>query len=233
MKVDIELVNGCWKDFLQHEFSLDYMKDLEDFLKSELVEGKTIYPPLDEVYTAFSLTPLEEVKCCIIGQDPYFLAGLAHGLAFSVKDGVSPPRSLMNIYKELESDLGLIKPTGGNLTQWAKNGVFLLNTLLTVEANKAGSHKRKGWEKLTIKVIQELNKKKEHVVFLAWGKDAHKVCQHVDLTKHYVIQTSHPSPLGARKVGKDFDAFLGSHCFSQANKWLKSKGVESIDWSLL
>ena len=173
------------------------------------------------------------MKCCIIGQDPYFLAGLAHGLAFSVKDGVSPPRSLINIYKELESDLGLIKPTGGNLTQWAKSGVFLLNTLLTVEENKAGSHKRKGWEKLTIKVIQELNEKKENVVFLAWGKDAHKVCQYVDLNKHCVIQTSHPSPLGAKKVGKDFDAFLGSNCFSKANKWLERKGVESIDWSLL
>lgn len=230
--MDIDLVKGRWEKFLERENDENYMFSLKAFLEEERCKGKVVYPPLSEVYTAFSATPFEKVKCVILGQDPYFLEGLAHGLAFSVKEGVAPPRSLVNIYKELNTDLGFERPDGGNLSKWAKNGVFLLNAVLTVEANKAGSHKKKGWEKLTLKAIQEINEHKEHVVFLAWGRDAHKLCEHVDTSKHHVIKTSHPSPLGARKVGKDFDAFLGSNCFSAANSWLESKGVLPVNWAL-
>ena len=225
-------VNGYWQQFLSEEVKQDYFAALQLYLDQEKANGAVLYPPLDEVFTAFSLTSFENVKCVILGQDPYFLEGLAHGLAFSVKDGVAPPRSLLNIYKELNTDLGFERPEGGNLSKWASNGVFLLNAVLTVAANKAGSHKKKGWEKLTLQAIREINEHKEHVVFLAWGRDAHKLCEHVDTSKHHVIKTSHPSPLGARKVGKDFDAFLGSNCFSAANSWLESKGVSPVNWAL-
>ena len=230
--LEFDYVKGYWQQFLRQETAKDYFVELQKFLDTEQDNGQEIYPPRDEIFTAFSLTPFENIKCVILGQDPYFLEGLAHGLAFSVKEGVAAPRSLVNIYKEMDSDLGLSRPEGGNLSMWAKNGVFLLNSVLTVEKSNAGSHKRKGWENLTVKAIQKINQHKENVLFLAWGKDAHKVCQHVDLTKHHVIQTSHPSPLGARKVGKDFDAFLGSQCFSKANNWLQNQGVEPVDWSL-
>ena len=230
--LEFDYVTGYWQQFLRKEATKDYFLKLDKFLDIEQNNGKKTYPPSNEIFTAFSLTPFENIKCVILGQDPYFLEGLAHGLAFSVKKGIPAPRSLVNIYKEMNSDLNLSRPEGGNLSKWADQGVFLLNSALTVEEGKAGSHKRKGWENLTVKAIQEINRKKESVVFLAWGKDAHKVCQHVDLTKHHVIQTSHPSPLGATKAGKDFDAFLGSNCFSLANEWLQSRAVTPVNWSL-
>lgn len=228
----ISNIKGEWHKFLEAELCQSYMQNLKFHIETSIADGKEIYPPREDIFNAFALAQFEDIKCVIVGQDPYHQQGQAHGLAFSVKDGVPPPRSLKNIYKELRRDLALNIPQSGNLESWAKQGVLLLNAVLTVDANIADSHKNMGWEQLTQKAIVEINDKKEHVVFLAWGRKAHKICENIDTTKHRVIKTSHPSPLGANKSSTDFKAFLGSGCFSEANEWLYEKGIDPINWSI-
>jgi uracil-DNA glycosylase len=224
---------NTWQKFITEEQSKDYFKTLNSFVNEQRNSELPVYPPEKDVFNAFKLTLFEDIKCCIVGQDPYFLEGLAHGLSFSVEKGVKIPRSLSNIYKELSSDiLRFEKPEHGNLEEWAKKGVFLLNTVLTVDKDNAGSHRKKGWEIFTAQAIKKINDEHKNVVFLAWGKDAHKVCQNIDSTKHTVIKTSHPSPLGASKSGKDFDSFIGSRCFSKANFNLIKSDRLPIDWTI-
>lgn len=225
-------VTGAWQQYFQQEFDQPYMKELSAFLRAEKQAGKTIYPPSPVMFNTFQLTPLEDVKVVIVGQDPYHGPGQAHGLCFSVQMGVQPPPSLKNIYKELNRDLGLAIPSHGNLESWGRQGVMLLNTVLTVERGVAASHQGKGWERFTQGAISLINSQCEHVVFLAWGRHAHRVCADIDRTRHLVIQTSHPSPLGATKAGRNFSAFLGSGCFSEANRWLLNHQRIPVNWSL-
>lgn len=222
-----------WQRVFRQELSKNYAISLSDFLHSEQVTGKKIYPPKELWFNAFSHTPLNDIRCVIIGQDPYFSSPTqAHGLAFSVPDCVKPPPSLKNILKELSDDLKLPIPTTGNLTPWANEGVLLLNASLTVEAGKPGSHLKHGWLKFTQAIISAINSKCDHVVFLSWGAFAHKLTKEIDTSRHAVIKTSHPSPLGARRSSDKAPAFLGGRCFSKANKWLTYNGVEPINWNL-
>lgn len=228
----IEQLDPAWKAHFEQEFSQDYMGKLREYLKSEVAAGKVIYPPNDQWFNAFLYTPFNDIKVVVVGQDPYHGAEQAHGLSFSVPDGVKIPPSLRNIYKELYRDLGMAISGSGNLEAWAKQGVLLLNASLTVRATEANSHSKQGWLRFTNSCIQHINEHKQGVVFLAWGRFAHGVCSVVDLSKHCVIKTSHPSPLGASKTGKDFAAFMGSSCFSLANDYLKQQGTGVIDWHL-
>jgi len=225
-------VSGAWKQFFRDQFQQPYMQQLSQFLHTEKQAGKTLYPKGEQIFNAFALTPLEQVKVVIVGQDPYHGPGQAHGLSFSVPPGVNLPPSLKNIYKELQADLGLPAPEHGCLSHWAEQGVMLLNSVLTVVQGNAGAHQKKGWEQFTNAAVEQINNQPQPVVFLAWGRFAHGVCEHVDQRKHLVIKTSHPSPLGATKAGRDFCAFLGSHCFSQANRWLLEQGRSPVDWSV-
>lgn len=226
-------LDAAWKTHFRGEFSQDYMQALAEFLAAESKHGAVIYPPSEQRFNAFLCAPLDEIKVVIVGQDPYHGAGQAHGLSFSVPDGVKIPPSLRNIYKELSRDLGMNIPLSGNLESWAKQGVLLLNASLSVREGEANSHSKKGWLRFTNSCIEHINTKKSGVVFLAWGRFAHQVCSVVDTSKHCVIKTSHPSPLGAMKAGKDFSAFLGSGCFSQANEYLQTQGHSAIDWSTI
>jgi uracil-DNA glycosylase len=228
----INQLDPAWKAHFEHEFAQDYMIKLREFLKTEKQNGQVIYPPSDLWFSAFLQAPFDEIKVVIVGQDPYHGEGQAHGLSFSVPDGVKIPPSLRNIYKELNRDLGMTIPTSGNLEAWAKQGVLLLNASLTVRAGDANSHSKQGWLRFTNACIQHINQHKTGVVFLAWGRFAHEVCSVVDTSKHCVIKTSHPSPLGASKTGKDFSAFLGSGCFSLANEYLEGQGEAPVDWML-
>ena len=205
---------------------MPYMEELRTFLLHEEKEGKSIYPPSENIFAAFNLTPFDQVKLVILGQDPYHGPDQAHGLCFSVKPGVKLPPSLVNIFKELKEDLGILPPGHGCLDAWARQGVLLLNNVLTVEDGKAGSHHLKGWEKLTDKIIDLLNEKKENLVFILWGSPAQKKAQKVDEKKHFIIKSVHPSPLSS------YRGFFGSKPFSQANNFLISKGLEPINWSL-
>ncbi len=214
-----------WKAALAPEFAKDYMQNLRAFLLSEKKQGKTIYPPGDEIFAAFNRTPLDKVKVVILGQDPYHGVGQAHGLCFSVKIGVRPPPSLLNIYKELQSDLGISTPTHGNLSSWAEQGVLLLNAILTVEKERAASHQNQGWESFTDSAIRILNEKAEHLVFILWGSYAQKKGMVIDRTKHFVIESPHPSPLSAHR------GFLGSRPFSRTNAYLVQHGLSPIDWT--
>ncbi len=220
-----EQLDPAWKAHFEHEFSQDYMLRLHDFLAAEERRGAVIYPPKTHWFNAFQQTPFDEIKVVIVGQDPYHGEGQAHGLSFSVPDGIKIPPSLRNIYKELNRDLGIDTPASGNLEAWARQGVLLLNAALTVRAAEANSHSKQGWLNFTHTCIQQINQRKEGVVFLAWGRFAHKVCAVVDTSRHCVIKTSHPSPLGATKSGKDFTAFMGSGCFSAANTYLKQSAA--------
>jgi uracil-DNA glycosylase len=202
------------------------MKKINSFLEDELSQEKSIYPHESEIFSAFKLTPLNEVKVVIIGQDPYHGEGQAHGLCFSVKPGIRVPPSLKNIYKELKSDLGLEAVGHGFLESWAKNGVLMLNNVLTVERSKPASHQGKGWEIFTERVVETLNEKCENLVFLLWGSHAQKKAVNVDRQKHLVLECSHPSPFSAHK------SFLGSGHFSKSNKYIQSCGIKPIDWSL-
>ncbi|MBV1919168.1 MAG: uracil-DNA glycosylase [Pseudomonadales bacterium] len=215
-----------WKKQLSAEFDLDYMTQLRAFLLQQENAGKIIYPPGDEYFNAFNFTPFNDVKVVILGQDPYHGPGQAHGLCFSVPEGVRPPPSLKNIFKELHRDLGLDMPGHGCLTSWAKQGVLLLNSVLTVEQATAGAHKKKGWERFTDSVIQKINEEQEGVVFLLWGSYAHKKGQFIDEMKHKVLRSVHPSPLSAHR------GFLGCGHFSETNAYLESKGKSPIDWVL-
>lgn len=219
-------LDPSWKAQLQGEFEKDSMKNLKAFLQKEYKAGKTIYPKGDEYFAALNLTPLDKVKVVIVGQDPYHGPGQAHGLCFSVRDGVRFPPSLLNIFKELNADVGVAIPKSGSLTKWAEQGVLLLNAVLTVEDGKAAAHAGKGWEQFTDKIIHVLNEEKESIVFILWGSYAQKKASFVDRKKHYVIESVHPSPLSAHR------GFFGTKPFSKANAYLKSKGKDPVDWSL-
>lgn len=216
-----------WQKRLQSEFEKDYMKRLGNFLLREHKNGKKIYPPEKEYFAALNLTPFEKVKVVIVGQDPYHGPGQAHGLSFSVQDGVRFPPSLRNIFKELQDDLGVEIPKCGSLARWAQQGVLLLNAVLTVEDGKAAAHQGKGWEEFTDKIIHLINEERENVVFILWGSYAQKKASFVDRDKHFVIESVHPSPLSAHR------GFFGTKPFSKANAYLKSKNLGEIDWRLV
>lgn len=215
-----------WQRALDAEFAAPYMQDLKQFLRAEKDKQKVIYPHSSNWFHALETTPLDHVKVVILGQDPYHQPGQAHGLCFSVKPGVKTPPSLVNIYKELESDLG-VKPVGhGYLESWAKQGVLLLNAVLTVEDSKANAHQGKGWEQFTDKVISTINEQCENVVFMLWGSYAQRKGNVIDTDKHLVLKAPHPSPLSAHR------GFFGCRHFSQANQYLEAHGQTAIDWQL-
>lgn len=209
---------------LDGEFAKDYMTRLKDFLKQEKAMGKIIYPKGGEIFNALDQTDFADVKVVILGQDPYHGPNQAHGLAFSVRKGVPKPPSLVNIFKEIESDCHVKMPATGDLTGWAKQGVLLLNATLTVQQANAGAHQGKGWEEFTDAVIRAINDEHEHVVFMLWGSYAQKKGAFIDRKKHLVLEAPHPSPLSAHR------GFLGCHHFSKANAYLKEKGREPIKW---
>lgn len=211
-----------WKPFLESEFSKPYFKELSAFLHSEY-EKKTIYPKKTLVFSAFA-TDLNEVKVVILGQDPYHTPGAAEGLAFSVPNSQPIPPSLVNIYKEIDNDIGSHANKTGSLRSWQKQGVLLLNTVLTVEAHKAGSHRGKGWEIFTTEVIKYLNETRPHLVFILWGRDARNKKSLIDQTKHLILESPHPSPLSAHT------GFFGNHHFSRTNEFLRQNGLKEIIW---
>ena len=216
-------IEDSWKKVLQPEFDKPYFELLTSFVRHEY-QTKTCYPPAGQIFNAFDACPFEQVRVVIIGQDPYHEPNQAQGLCFSVNDGVEVPPSLVNIYKEIERDLGLPIPSSGNLLRWAKQGVLLLNATLTVEAHKAGSHQNKGWEELTDAAILALNERKEHLVFMLWGSYAQRKGQFIDRRKHLVLTAPHPSPLSA------FRGFIGCGHFSTANQYLAQHNIRTIQW---
>jgi len=218
-------LTGTWEAALKGEFSKEYYRKLFLFIKEQY--GKTaVYPESDEIFTAFHLTPLDQVKVVILGQDPYHNAGQAHGLCFSVKPQVEIPPSLVNIYQELHDDLGCQIPNHGYLTSWAEQGVLMLNTVLTVQAHKPMSHRNVGWEEFTDAAIAAVNRQDRPVVFLLWGKPAQEKTKMLDNPKHLVLKAPHPSPLSA------YRGFFGCRHFSQANEFLVSHGEEPVDWQI-
>ncbi len=219
-------LDDSWLSRLSSEFDAAYMQDLKQFLNTQREQGKVIYPKGSEWFAALDQTPFDKVRVVILGQDPYHGEGQAHGLCFSVKDGVRPPPSLINIYKEMQSDLGLPVPKSGNLTCWTKQAVLLLNSVLTVEAGRAASHQGKGWEKFTDAIIRRLNDERENLVFILWGSYAQKKAAFVDRSRHLVIASAHPSPLSAH------NGFFGSRPFSRCNQYLLSKSQDPIDWRI-
>lgn len=214
-----------WKDVLREEFDKEYFANLVQILHQEKKNKKTIYPPGGLIFNAFELTPFNEVKVVILGQDPYHGAGQAHGLSFSVPDGVQAPPSLKNIYKEIEDDLQVTIRKNGNLESWARQGVFLLNAALTVRAGEPTSHGNIGWDKFTDAVIKTISDKKEGIVFLLWGNYARGKRELIDRNKHYVLEAPHPSPLAR-------GAFFGCKHFSRCNEYLASHGKTPVDWTL-
>ena len=221
---DVGLQN-TWKEKLLPEFEKDYMKNLSVFLREEKAKKKIIYPPGKKIFNALNLTDFHKVKAVIVGQDPYHGEGQANGLSFSVEDGIAKPPSLRNIFKELKSDLLIKEPTHGNLTNWGKNGVLLLNSVLTVEAHKPGSHYNRGWERFTNKILELLSENKK-VVFILWGKKAQEKASSVNLTDSFVIESAHPSPFSAN------NGFFGSKPFSKVNLMLREMGLDPVDWKL-
>ncbi len=219
-------LHESWKAPLAREFDAPYMSSLKEFLVAEKASGKRIFPKGSEWFHALDATPLEQVRVVILGQDPYHGEGQAHGLCFSVREGVRPPPSLINIYKEMKNDLGLEPPSHGNLEAWAKQGVLLLNSVLTVEAGLAASHQGKGWERFTDAVIRLVNDQPRPVVFILWGAYAQRKAGFVDRQRHLVLASAHPSPLSAH------NGFLGSRPFSKTNEFFVSQGQEPIDWAL-
>lgn len=215
-----------WTDVIGEEKSQPYFQHILQYVHQERLAGKTIYPPQSEVFSAFALTAFSEVKVVILGQDPYHGPNQAHGLSFSVKPGIIPPPSLQNMYKELAQDVGFQIPPHGYLTHWAKQGVLLLNTVLTVEHGRAHSHANIGWETFTDKVIHRLNQHREHLVFLLWGSHAQKKGQFIDRSRHCVLTAPHPSPLSAHR------GFLGCRHFSKTNAYLLQHNLPEIDWQL-
>jgi len=222
---EIKLEPG-WRDRLGQEFEQPYMAELKRFLLAERERGKRIFPKGSEWFRALDLTPLEQVRVVILGQDPYHGLGQAHGLCFSVRHGVQPPPSLVNIFKELESDVGVKPARHGFLEHWAEQGVLLLNSVLTVEMGRAASHREKGWERFTDAIIQLVNAKEEPVVFMLWGSYAQKKAAFVDMSRHLVLKAPHPSPLSAHS------GFFGCRHFSKANAFLEAHGLPPIDWAL-
>lgn len=220
-------IEESWKQALQHEFTKPYFLQVAAHLKTERATGAVVYPPGPLIFNAFNTTPFDEVKVVILGQDPYHNPGQAHGLSFSVPDGVPPPPSLVNIYKELHTDIGMAIPKTGNLTKWAKQGVFLLNAILTVRANEPASHAKIGWMDFTDAVIKKISAEKEGIVFLLWGRFAQEKQALIDETRHHVLKASHPSPFSADK------GFFGCKHFSKTNELLRKQGKEAIDWNPL
>lgn len=217
-------INNGWRDFLTLECAKPYMASLSKFMEQEIASGQTIFPNKDDVFNALSTTDFKDVRVVILGQDPYHGAGQAHGLSFSVRKGIKLPPSLRNIYKEIELEYGTPMPRDGDLTNWARQGVLLLNATLTVREANAGSHQKKGWEEFTDAIIRELNEKHSHVVFLLWGAYAQKKGAFIDRTKHLVLESVHPSPLSAHR------GFLGCGHFKSANEYLEANKRKAIDW---
>ena len=224
MSVQLE---ESWKEVLQDEFEKDYMKNLRAFLQTAKTEGRTLYPANKNIFNAFEHTPFDQVKVVILGQDPYHGPNQAHGLSFSVQKGVQFPPSLQNIFKELMAEFKDFKyPSHGDLTQWADQGVLLLNATLTVEAHKAGSHQKQGWETFTDKVIETLSKKGSGIIFLLWGKYAQAKADLIDKNKHHVLMSAHPSPFSAHS------GFFGNDHFKKVNEILEREGKKVIDWQV-
>lgn len=218
-------ISSSWMKLFSNEFQLAYFKKLTAFLKEEL-KNKTVYPQEIDIFNAFNTTPLERIKVVILGQDPYHGKGQAQGLAFSVPEGMPFPPSLRNILQEYHDDLGYVFPSSGDLSKWAEEGVFLLNTVLTVLAGEAHSHKGKGWETFTDAVIKLISDKKENVVFILWGTPAQNKRKLIDESKHLILRAPHPSPLSS------YRGFFGSKPFSKTNSYLKEHGIKEIDWKL-
>ncbi|MBO7052937.1 MAG: uracil-DNA glycosylase [Alphaproteobacteria bacterium] len=217
-------IEESWKNALSGEFEKEYFQKLTDFVRGEYLAGKTVYPEPKNIFNAFNLCPLNEVRVVIIGQDPYHEPGQAHGLCFSVQNGVDLPPSLVNIYKEIESDIGHKSITNGDLTQWARQGVLLLNSTLTVQAHLAASHSGKGWETFTDAVIKTIAQNKKHVVYMLWGSFAQNKAAIVDKNENLILTSAHPSPLSA------YRGFFGNHHFSRANEYLIAHGDKPINW---
>ena len=221
-------LEASWLAVLHQEFEKDYMQNLRQFLLQQQQNAAIIYPKNNNIFNAFELTPFNNVKVVILGQDPYHGFGQAHGLSFSVQKGVAIPPSLKNIYKELVNDVSDFKtPPHGNLTYWAQQGILMLNSTLTVEANKPGSHQNAGWQNFTQSVIKNISNLKQNVVFILWGKFAQAQAEFIDADKHYIIQSAHPSPFSAHR------GFLGSKPFSKTNTYLKQKALQEIDWQIV
>jgi uracil-DNA glycosylase len=218
-------IEASWKAVLQPEFDKPYFAELTTIVRNEMTAGKTIYPPAKLIFNAFEKTPFNQVKVVILGQDPYHGRGQAHGLCFSVQKGVTPPPSLVNIFKEIESDLAIAPPTHGCLEQWAEQGVFLLNAALTVRAGEPMSHSKIGWESFTDAVIRTLSEQKTGLVFLLWGNFARNKRTLIDASKHFILEAAHPSPLSR-------GAFFGNKHFSQTNELLLQQGLTPINWKI-
>ena len=216
-------IDPSWQQRLQSEFDKPYFEALTSFVRHEYAT-KTVYPPGRQIFAAFDTCPFDRVKVVILGQDPYHEPNQAHGLCFSVNDQVPFPPSLQNIFKEIESDLGIPVPQSGNLTRWAQQGVLLLNATLTVEAHRAASHQGRGWETFTDAVIHKLAEERDHLVFILWGAYAQRKGEFIDRNRHLVLQSPHPSPLSAHR------GFFGNHHFSQTNNYLSAHGIEPIQW---
>jgi uracil-DNA glycosylase len=220
-------IHPSWKQALEPEFNKPYFKELVEMLRAEKQSGKKIYPPGSFIFNAFEQTPIDQVRVVLLGQDPYHGPGQAHGMSFSVPHGIKPPPSLVNIFKELKSDIGLVNtPTCGDLTAWAQQGVLLLNASLTVRDNEPNSHANLGWAPFTDAVIETISRTCEHVVFILWGKFAQQKTPLIDQDKHCILASAHPSPFSADK------GFFGSKPFSKTNEWLIAQGVDPIDWAL-
>ncbi|MEZ7930854.1 MAG: uracil-DNA glycosylase [Flavobacteriales bacterium] len=218
-------IGNDWNGVLKDEFEKEYFEKLTDFVKTEY-KSEVCFPPVKDIFNAFEMCSFSNTKIVILGQDPYHGKGQAHGLSFSVPEGMKIPPSLRNIFKELASDLGVDSPTQGDLTSWAKQGVLLLNATLTVRKSTPGSHQKQGWEEFTDSVIKTISNKKESVVIVLWGKFAEQKVSLIDESKHCIITSSHPSPFSAHR------GFLGSKPFSKTNEFLEKKGIEKIDWEL-
>lgn len=220
-------IHDSWKEVLKDEFEQPYFTTIKQLLRQEIQNGYKIFPPGKLIFNAFDSTPFDKVKVVIIGQDPYHNIGQAHGLCFSVMEGIATPPSLENIYKELKTDIGMEIPQSGNLQKWANQGVFLLNASLTVRAHQANSHKDIGWHTFTDSVIRKLSDEREGIVFLLWGGFAKKKIKLIDELKHYVLTSGHPSPLSANR-----GYWFGNKHFSKTNELLEKQGIEPIDWTL-
>lgn len=219
------MIENDWLPELEGEFQKPYYKELYAFVKSEY-DSAQVFPPADDIFNAFHYTPLSDVKVVILGQDPYHNVGQAHGLCFSVKPDVNIPPSLVNIYKELHDDLGCYVPNNGYLVKWAQQGILMLNTVLTVRAHQANSHRGKGWEEFTDAAIRALNKQDRPIVFILWGRPAQAKEKMLDNPKHLILKAAHPSPYSANS------GFFGSRPFSQTNRFLEENGLEPIDWQI-
>lgn len=218
-------IDESWKAELSGEFNAEYFIKLKEFLVTEK-QTQRVFPPGNKIFSAFNHTPFDKVKVVILGQDPYHGEGQAHGLCFSVPDGIAKPPSLVNIFKEMNVDLGLPIPATGNLEKWTEQGVLLLNATLTVRANTAGSHQKRGWENFTDAAIKRLSEKRENLVFILWGRYAQDKEALIDKTKHLILKAAHPSPFSA------YNGFFGCKHFSKTNEYLRSKGIGEVDWRL-